>query len=284
MKKRLAFYRRLLPVLPDYFFIRKQFRHTLGYDLNLSTPRTYSEKIQWLKLFWRPDVLSVCADKYAVRDFVAARAGTSLLNELYAVYNDPAEIDFAALPDQFVLKSTHSSGQIVLCTDKAQLDHAATRHQLKKWLESSHFYHAREWAYKNIRPRILCEKLLRQNGATPLDYKFHCFHGQPRVIHVDVDRFSDHKRSHYSLDWQPLELATDFPQANGWVERPAGLQQMLAAAALLSQGFPYVRVDFYQLDDCVVFGEMTFYPSGGYINFTPPEYAMLWGSWIKLPE
>lgn len=275
---------RLLPILSDYIFIRKQFYHTLGYSLNLSEPKTFNEKIQWLKLFWRPELLTSCADKVAVREFVRQRCGASVLNEVYGVYDDPAQIDFAALPNQFVLKTNHSCNQTILCSDKEALDHAATRRQLKKWLNTSHFEHAREWAYKHIRRRILCERYLGNAGVSPPDYKFFCFHGEPLLIQVIVERNIAQRHSYYDPDWNVLDLAMLGSPPGPAIPRPSSLDAMLDCARILSAGFPFVRVDLYEFDGTVIFGELTFYPTGGYRRFDPPEMDLYWGNRLQLPD
>ena len=202
--------------------------------------------------------MTQCADKYAVRKHVTDRGCDSLLNDLYGVWDDPADMVFDQLPDAFVLKVTHGSGQYLICHDKSRLNVESARRRLAEWMKRSEYWVSREWAYKNIRPRIICERFLTdEQGAVPADFKFFCFNGEPQFIQVDTDRFTTHLRDIFDLDWTLLPFSLEFPSSGRAVPRPNNLESMILAARALSQGFPFVRVDFYSIRERVIFGEMT---------------------------
>ena len=273
-----------LALLPDIVKIRRQFRRELGAKIDLRHPVGFNEKIQWYKLYWRDPLMTICADKVKVRDYVAERIGPQILNELYGVYADPAEIDFDKLPSQFVFKANHSSGQNIFCPNLQTFDRQQAIKQLTKYLQFNHYKSGREWAYKHIPRRIICEKYLEQNGSPPIDYKFFCFHGQPAFIQVDCDRFADHQRTLYDLDWKVLPFRIRWPQVLTPVDRPPTLPIMLDIAKKLSTPFPFVRVDLYSLQEKVVFGELTFYPGSGYEMFIPYEWDICIGEKLNIPN
>lgn len=269
-------------LVPDKTYISRQYRLKTGKVLNLNHPVTFNEKLQWLKLNWRKNIFTACADKYEVRNYVETRVGKGILNELHGVYLRPESIELSSLPDKFVLKVTHGSGQNVICMDKSKLDWKKTCDDLKTFLALNHYYHGREWPYKNIPPRIVCEKYLEEDGDLPKDYKFFCFNGEPKVIQVDTGRFQEHQRNMYDTDWNPLNFSLQYPQGET-VDKPSRLKEMLEYAKSLSEDMPFVRVDFYQVNDRVIFGEMTFFPENGNGRFSPDTYDALLGSYLKLP-
>ena len=269
--------------ISDRAFIRWQYQRETGRTLDLAHPATFNEKLQWLKLNCRNDIYRRCADKYEVREYVTEVLGAHLLNELYAVYDRPGEIDLNHLPDACVLKLTHGSGQNVIITDKSKVDPRELRWLLRYYFGANHYFVGREWAYRNITPRIVCEKYLDDGGASPKDYKIFCFDGEPRIIQVDFDRFSDHKRNLYDLDWRLLPCEYLYRIKAEEVRRPEDLDTMLEYARRLAHGFPFVRVDLYCLAHRIVFGEMAFYPEKGTGEFRPESYDLLLGSYLKLP-
>lgn len=271
-------------LLDSETFVRWQYKLRTGRELKLNPPESLSEKIQWLKLYWRDEVATVCADKYAVRDYVQARLGPHVLNELYAVFDRVEDIDLNNLPRSFVLKVTHGSGQNIICTEKETLDWNDASNKLRAYLKQNHYYHGREWAYKNIAPRIVCEKYLEEDGEPPKDYKFFCFDGKPHLVQVDFGRFSTHTRNLYDLNWRRLDVELKFPRANVELAKPLLFDKMLEYAARLAKGLPFVRVDFYHVHDQVYFGEMTFYPGNGMEEFRPLSYDYLLGSYLQLPD
>lgn len=269
-------------LLPDKTFIKLQYKSKTGIALNLNDPKTFNEKIQWLKINYRNPLYPICADKFAVRNFVKERIGSNVLNDLYCVYKSTKEIDYNELPKSFVLKVTHGSGQNIIVQDKSTIDETQINKKLDIFMKFNHYYSGREWAYKNIPPRIVCEKYLDDNGKPPKDYKIFCFGGEPKIIQVDTDRFDEHKRSFYDIDWNKLNVVYKYKDA-GTIDKPHTLNTMLEYAGKLSSEFPFVRVDFYEISDRVIFGEMTFYPENATVLFSPDEYNVMLGTYLKLP-
>jgi len=272
-------------VLPDRCVQERQFQQRFGRPLNLESPATFNEKIHWLMLNYRIPVMTQLADKCKVRGYVAARVGDSLLNDLYGVWDDPWAVEFERLPDSFVLKVTSGSGQNVLCRDKAKLNVERTRLQLAEWMKRNEYWVSREWAYKRITPRIIGERFLKdEQGNVPSDYKLFCFNGEPLFVQVDTDRFTDHRRDLFDLDWKLLPFNIMYSSSQRAIPRPANLETMISAARALSQGFPFVRVDLYSTGERMIFGEMTWYPEGGLSAFIPDSYDLEWGNVLRLPS
>ena len=250
---------------------------------SIDNPKTLSEKIQWLKLYNRNPKYSQLADKYAVRDYVSSKIGDLYLNELYAVYDNPAQINLDKLPNSFVLKAAHSSGDNLIVLDKSLVVEKNVRATAERW-QAKNFYPAgREWVYKDIPPRIVCERLLRDDqGKLPMDYKLFCFNGEPRFIQVDVDRFENHTRAIFDTEWRKQEFELLYKMSNQVIERPEHLSKMIELSRKLAKDIPFVRIDFYALPQ-LVFGEMTFYPGNGFEPFRPSEWDAKLGELLKLP-
>jgi len=275
--------RRSTAFSPDRYIQATQFREKFGRDLDLEIPVTFNEKIHWLMLNYRIPEMTRLADKHEVRAYVAARVGDWLLNDLYGVWEDPADVDFDRLPESFVLKVTSGSGQNILCRSKSLLNVEQARVQLRDWMRRNEYWVGREWAYKNIKPKIICEKyLMDEEGHIPCDYKLFCFHGEPRFVQVDTDRFSNHCRDLFDLRWEVLPFSYSYPPSGVQVPRPQCLETMVSIARTLSEGFPFVRVDLYSTHERVVFGEMTWYPEGGLGRFNPEAYDVEIGKLLML--
>lgn len=270
-------------LVPDRIYVRRQYRKHFGRELNLKNPRSFNEKIQWLKLNWKDEILSACADKYKVREYVENRVGERVLTKLYGVYDRVEDIILDNLPDSFVLKITHGSGQNIICKNKKDIDWKYTFKLLKIFMYNNHYYCGREFAYKNIQPRIICEEYLGDKESVPVDYKFFCFNGEPRFLHVDFDRFTEHKRNLYDMDWNLLPVRKGYLNSTGQVERPGCFKEMSLIARQLCQGLIFVRVDLYDVDNKVYFGELTFYPSSGCGRFDPDSYDYTVGAYLQLP-
>lgn len=268
----------------DVFLKRKYFENT-GKILNLQSPTTYNEKLQWQKLYDHNPLYTMLVDKYAVREFVEKKIGTEYLVNLYGVYNHFNEIDFKSLPERFVLKCTHDCGSIIVCTDKSKLNVKRARKRLKTAMERNYFYYSREWPYKNVSPKIVCEEYLIDNDSDELrDYKIFCFNGRPKLIQVHFDRFSSHKTNTYSTEWKLLDVSfsnyPSDPEAN--IPRPEKLNLMLQLASRLSEGLPQARVDFYYVNNQIYFGEITFFHAGGMAPFVPESFNEDLGKLIDL--
>jgi hypothetical protein len=274
----------VLDCAPDAWIQTRNFRRFLGQRLNLRRPQSFNEKLHWLMLNYRRPELTELADKYRVRDYVAARAGAAVLNELYGAWDDPDAIPFERLPDAFVLKVTSAWGQNIFCRDKSLLDIDSTRRQLATWMRRSGYWAGREWAYKHIRPRVIAERLLTgDDGGIPTDYKVFCFGGRPRFVQVDTDRFTDHRRDFFDTEWRLLPFSLTYPPTGRAIPAPRTLPQILSVAATLSTGFPFVRIDLYSIGAAVIFGEMTWYPEGGLGRFAPESYDLELGKALVLP-
>lgn len=274
-----------LKFLPQKTYVRIYYRYYTGKKLSLENPKELNEKIQWLKVYYRPKILNQLVDKYAVRQYVIDTIGEEYLNECYGVYDKVSEVNFDNLPNQFVLKGVHGSGFNLIVKDKNKLNKIAARLKMKKWLFHNFYYKAGlEWAYKDVKPRIIAEKYLEELDRGELhDYKFFCFHGVPKFIHVDVDRFGGHQRLFYDTQWNKLPYKHYLPNDTE-IEKPDTLEHMLRIAKLLSKDFPMVRVDLYSTQGKVIFGELTFYPGNGILEFYPDEFNKIAGAYINLPK
>lgn len=277
---------KLLNFIPDKTMLKLQYRIKTGRKLNLKNPKRYTEKIQWYKLNYRTPLMTKCADKYTVREYVESKGLGYILNELYGVYDSVDEIDFDKLPNKFVLKTTNDSNTNIFCKDKKSSDLEKIRENVNKNMkERSQIPLAREWAYNKSKRKIICERLLedpktKNNGIN--DYKFLCFNGNPEFIVYDVDRYVGHKRNFYDTDWKYLNISSDCPNFGDIVERPEKLKEMLEIAKILSEDFPAIRVDLYCIQDKIYFGELTFYPWSGYVKFEPDKFDFVLGDKFKI--
>lgn len=271
----------------DRSFLEKLFPLRVGYPLNLDNPKTYNEKLQWLKLYNRNPLYVQMVDKVDAKEYVANIIGEEYLIPTLAVYNNVHDIDFNVLPNQFVLKCTHDSGGIVICQDKNKLDIKAAIRKLQRGLETNYYYKNREWPYKNVKPRIIAEKYMSDDSGELTDYKFFCFDGTPTYMFVATDRFAkgeETKFDFYDMDFNHLPFTNGHPNASKYIERPAGFEEMKGLAAKLSKGIPHVRVDFYDINGKVYFGELTFFHWSGMVPFVPFEWDLIFGNCIELPR
>ena len=271
-------------LVPNVFFIKKQFKRKLGYSLEINNPTTFNEKIQWLKLNYKKPEITMAADKYEVREYIKEKIGENYLIPLWEIFDDYKKINFVTLPNSFALKATHGSGWNIICHNKNKLNFKQLNRTLKYWQKTSYYQFGKEWAYKNIKPRFICERLiLDENNKSPMDYKFFCFNGVPRFIQIDIDRFETHKRLFYDVKWnkQPFGLLYDIPDFE--LDPPNNLSLMVNLAEKLASDFPFVRVDFYNLNGKIFFGELTFYPENGTGVFIPQNWDHKFGELLKLP-
>lgn len=272
--------------LPDELYLRICFRIKMGYSLNLESPRTFNEKIQWLKLHDRRPEYTRLVDKLEVRNYIQSRVGEEHLIPLLGVWDHADAIDFSALPDQFVLKCTHDSASAVICPDKSKLDEKAVRKNLARHLHRNYFWAGREWPYKNVTPRIMAEQYVSNADGTPLiDYKFFCFNGQPQTIEMHLDRSSALRINTYDPDWRFLPFSTvNYPNDPSRIApRPDKLDEMLSFVKRIVPQCPFIRADIYVVGDRIYFGELTLYRSGGLEAFVPEQFDQILGDWIALP-
>ena len=278
--------RHLLDWVSDETFLKIKFRQSLGKPLNLAHPQTYNEKIQWLKLHDRDPLYTKLVDKYEVRSFIADRLGSAYSVPLVGgPWNSPEEIDFDALPDQFVLKCTHDSGGLIICRDKSALDRDQIRRKLSTSLARNYFWSKREWPYKDVPPRIIAERYMQDGDTKNLNvYKILNFGGTPRIIQtIQNDKTKAETIDYFDTDWNLLDLRQGFPNSEVPLPRPKTLPDMLRAAAILSAGFPTLRTDFYEINGRVFFSGITFYTDSGLCPFEPPSWDLLLGTWTRLP-
>ena len=277
---------KFLNFIPDKTMVKLQYRIKTGRKLNLKNPQRYTEKLQWYKLNYRNPLMTKCADKYTVREYIESKGLGHILNKLYGVYDNVNEIDFDKLPNKFVLKTTNDSDTNIFCKDKANSDLEEIKKKMnKKIKERTQIPLAREWAYNNSKRRIICEKLLEDKGTKDNsinDYKFLCFKGKPEFIVYDIDRYIGHKRNFYDTSWKYLNISSDCPNFGDIVEKPEKLKEMLEIAKILSEDFPAVRVDLYCIQNKIYFGELTFYPWSGYVKFEPDEFDFILGKKFKI--
>jgi hypothetical protein len=274
---------RLLGLLSDRHYSTIQFLYKQRRIPNLAEPKTFNEKIQWLKLNYRDPLLVQCADKLRVRDYVRSAIPGDILIPLLGVYDSPADIPFEELPERFVIKATHGSGWNILCRAKVTFDAADATRRMDDWMKANFYDVGREWAYKDVPPRIICEAFISlPGGEPPPDYKIFCFHGEPAYIQVDYGRFTNHTRNIYDLNWNQLPFQLEYPNEPNPTPAPQILDELITTAKALALPFPFVRVDMYALEGKLYFGELTFYPEKGVGRFSPRKYDLAFGQHFEI--
>lgn len=272
---------KVLSWVPDSIMIPLQYRIKMNRGCNLQNPQRWTEKLQVYKMYYRNQALGKCVDKYEVRSYVEEKGLAEIMNKLYGVYNSASEIVFDALPDSFVLKTTDGGGglNVILVRDKSKIQKQEILDSLDGWTSQykpGRIPLGREWAYSLINSsRIIAEELLVNKGdpeAGVEDFKILCFHGEPKYVIVDKDRYIDHKRNFYTTEWERVDVTTDHEQFETPYPKPKNFEKMLDVARKLSEDFPFVRVDLYNVEGRIYFGELTFYPWAGYVQFTPDSF------------
>ena len=269
---------------PDEPFLIWRFYFKFGYFPNLKEPRSFNEKMNWLKLHYRNPILPKLADKYEVKRIVKSLIGEDYVVPNYGVWHTFDEIDFGKLPDSFVLKTTGDSSGTFLCKDKSKIDMDEARRHVEKGLGRNYYYKLREWGYKDILPRIIADKLLEDHSGEELrDYKFWCFNGVPKVMYCTI-KAKDIYENFYDMDFKPLDINHGFRRHQPEFSKPEEFELMKQLAAKLSEDLPFVRIDFFDVDGHVYFGEYTFFDWGGMRPFEDEKWDREIGSWIELPE
>lgn len=269
----------------DEKYLKILFKYLMGKECNFDNPQTYSEKLQWLKIYDRNPLYTQLVDKYEVRKFIEERIGSEHLIPCLGVWNHFDEIDFNKLPNQFVLKCTHDSGGLIICKDKSTLDLKQARKKIEHCLKRNYFLNHREWPYKDVKPRIIAEEYtVDESGYELKDYKIFCFNGEPKAMFIATDRGTDTKFDFFDTEFHHLPFTNGHPNADKEIKKPENFDEMLRIAGILSKGMPEVRVDLYNVNGKILFGEMTFFHWSGLMPFEPEEWDYKFGSWIELPE
>lgn len=273
--------------VPDDKYLVREYKAVMGKELDLNDPKTFNEKMQWLKLYDRRPEYTQMVDKYAVKDYVSEKIGSEYIIKTIGVWDHFEDIDFDSLPERFVLKCTHDSGGLAICRDKKTFDKEKANKKLTKCLKNNYYYMSREWPYKSVKPRIIAEEYMEDPELAELrDYKFFCFNGEPKCFKIDFDRFIGHRANYYDIEGKllPFGESNVLPDHTRDIAMPRKLKEMLELARKLSEGIPFLRVDFYEVGDRIYFGELTFYPASGLGPYTDEEWDLKLGSWIKLPD
>lgn len=269
---------------PDALWLRVLYRVKMHCRLNLKHPKLYTEKLQWLKLHDRNPMYSTLVDKYEVKQFIREHLGEEYVIPNYGVWNHFDDIDFDKLPNQFVLKCTHDSGNVWICKDKATFDTVAAKNKIEESLKHNFFWWTREWPYRKVKPRIIAEKYQVDESGTELkDYKFFCFNGIPRYVQVDYNRFIDHKRNIYDLNWTLQDFEIQYPSDKSHIIHcPENFDKMIDVVTKLASNIPHVRIDLYNIRGHIYFGEFTFYHGSGFEEFRPIEWNGTFGNLLNL--
>lgn len=272
--------------ISDELLLKIRFKTYIGKKLNLKNPTTFNEKLQWLKIHNRKPEYTDMVDKYKVRKYVAETIGEEYLIPLLGVWDKPEDIEFDSLPNQFVLKCNHNSGTgLCICKDKNTLDIDAVRKSLKKALKENYYYQNREWPYKNVKRKIIAEKYMADESGEDLkDYKFMCFNGKVECSFVCSERFSDDglKVTFFDKDWNVMPFERKYAKSSVPILMPHNYHKMVELSEKLSAGCPFVRIDFYEINKKIYFGEITFFPGSGLERFDPEEWDFKFGQNIKL--
>jgi len=280
-------HRGLLNFLPEEARLALQYRERIGRRLNLKAPKSFNEKIQWLKLNDHNPRYTVMADKFAVKKYLTNAIGAEYVIPLLGVWDSFEKINFATLPEQFVLKCTHDSGGVIICSDKAKLDYSVAKKKIQKSLRNDYAKRCCEWPYQNIPRRIIAEKfMVDESGSELKDYKLICFNGKVRCSFTCSNRNGPGGLyvNFYDMDWKPMPFVRHYPRNPVEIAKPTCFEEMIRIAEVLAKDIPLVRIDFYQIQGRPYVGEITFYPGNGMEEFTPEEWDFTLGGWIKLPE
>lgn len=274
--------------IPDKYMLKWLFKNRIGHKLDLTNPQTFNEKIQWLKLYNRDSRYTQLVDKLEVRKFIKENIEENILIPLYGVWDTVDEIDWEQLPNQFVLKCTHDSGGVVICKDKTKFDINLAKQKLNKYLSRNYYYAGREWPYKNVTPRIIAEKYLVDKEKDDLmDYKLMVFNGKVKYTLVASNRSSEFgmNADFFDYNWEHTTFGRPNKSFNkNKITKPSNYDKMIYYAERLSKNIPFVRVDFYEVEKKLFFGEITFYPASGFEKFDPEHYDLFLGNQMNLSK
>lgn len=275
----------LLNKMSDKRFLDLTYWVHYGRKIDWDNPKTFNEKLQWLKLYNRNPEYTRMVDKYEVKKYVAKIIGDQYIIPTIGVWDRVEDIPFDNLPEQYVIKCTHDSGSVCICRDKNTFDVEKAKRKLSHGMKQNLFYWGREWPYKDVKPRIIAEKYLEDKNGEQNDYKVFNFDGLPQIIEIDYNRFIGHLRQLYTKEWELIDAEIEYPKGyNRVFDRPVVLDEMLKLAEKLSKGHPFLRTEFYLIDGTLYFGELTFYHDCVFSNITPESFSEELGSWILLPK
>lgn len=271
-------------IFSDKASIKLKYRFLMKRKLNLKEPKTFNEKLNWIKLYYRKPIMTTMVDKYEVKKLVSNLIGEEYVIPSIAIYDKWDDIEFDKLEAPFVLKTTHSSGVIAVVKDKETFDYETTKKKFNKSLRQNYFYSCREWPYKNVKPRIIVEKFIKDSKEDNLPvYKFFCFNGEPYLVQtIKNDKTTYETIDYFDMDWKRLDLRQNFNNSEVPLDRPNNFEEMKELASKLSSGFPFVRVDLYSVDGKIYFSEFTFFSDAGYQRFYPDEWDLKLGEKIVL--
>lgn len=268
----------------DKLYLSLRYRLFMHKKLNLRNPQTFNEKLNWMKLYYHNPIYPKLVDKYEVKKIVSSIIGSEHVIPTLGVWNCVDDIEFDYLPNQFVLKCTHDSGGLVVCKDKSSLDIKATKAKLGTAMNRNYFTVSREWAYKHVPPRIIAEQYMEDDTTHALnDFKFFCFNGKVKILFIATERATDVKFDFFDINFHHLNVINGHPLASVTPHKPKTFNQMVQLAERLSKGYPFMRVDLYEVNGKVYFGEYTVYHYGGTVPFEPADFDLEMGSWITLP-
>lgn len=275
----------LMRYIPDKTYLQIYYFLQFGKLCDFKNPTTFNEKLNWLKINNRDSLYTKLVDKYEVKEYVKKVIGGYTIPTL-GVWEHFDDINFDMLPDQFVLKCTHDSEGLVIVKDKSIMDKNAAREKIETALRHNFYYVGREWPYKNVHPRIIAEQYMEDHIDKELrDYKFYCFDGIPKIMYIASNRNSGHVNfDFYDMEFNHLDITPKYPNASEPLRKPEHFKEMIGLAKKLSNGFPHVRVDFYEVDGKVYFGELTFFSMSGLTPFKPAKWDKIMGSWLTLPQ
>lgn len=283
----MKLFRKLSRLIPDRIYLQiVYFRHFKKF-IDFDNPKTFNEKIQWLKLNYRNEEYTKLVDKYRVKQYITKLIGEEYVIPTLGVWNNVDDIDFKSLPEKFVLKCNNDSGGIVICKNKKDFDEAKAKSFLKERLKNNGYWYGREWPYKNVKPCIIAEKYMEDSISKDIkDYKFFCFNGSMEFFDIDIDRFIEHRANYYDRNGNFLPFGKTYcpPDYTKKIEMPKNLDKMIELAETISHNTVLSRIDFYEIDGQVYFGEITFYPGSGFSPFTDEKWDYKLGDMIDLPN
>lgn len=277
---------KIMPALvSDERAVKKFYKKKFGKELDLSNPTTFAEKTNWYKLNDKNPLMEKCADKISVRDYVIEKGYEEYLNEVLGTYNKVGEIDYSSLPNAFVIKAAHGSHMSYIVKDKNTFNWKRAKKMMKTWLHQDIYWSGREWVYKNMPKRLIVEKYLEDETGELRDFKFYCFNGEPAFVQYDMGRFTKHRRNYYDLQFELMPVKNGAERdTNIAIQKPSRFEEMIACARALSEPFRFARIDFYQVEDKIYFGEITFFNMGGSTVFEPEEYEYKFGQMWQIKK